>query len=239
MVAAFLGWNSCSWLKVLAKKNQADMEKEARLPDQQSGDEIERNVLIDANRLRGPKSLTRVFSYEPPADDFDDHEQQIFIAAFKDTPKKWGEIASLLPGRTYKDCIHHYYAFKWDNRFRDNRGKKFKGGRRGRGGKGSRPSRGSALMADLRGGEELVTSTDSATGRPKRAAAPTTFGEREVESKSSLTNQSPAKKLGAKDAGDSTGEKPAKKQRRGAAAGETKRGGKAKTQLAALAPGRY
>ena len=60
--------------------------------------------------------------------------------------------------------------------------------------------------------------TDSARSSPKRS------------------DESPAKKLGAgKDAGDPTGEKPAKKQRRAAGTGETKRGGKAKTQLAALA----
>ncbi|KAK4501340.1 hypothetical protein PRZ48_007148 [Zasmidium cellare] len=217
-----------------AKKVQADMEKEARLPDQLSPEEAVRYTFVNTNRLREPETLTRVFHYLPPADTFTDKEQDIFIAAYKETPKKWGEIASLLPGRTYKDCIQHYYAFKWDNRFRDNRGKKHKGGRRGRGGKASRPSRGSALMADLRGGEELVTTSDTTTGRPKRAAAPTTFGEREVESKSSLANPSPAKKLGpgSKDGNGENGEKPAKKARRG---GEAKPGRKGKTQLAALA----
>ncbi|KAF2160739.1 hypothetical protein M409DRAFT_59763 [Zasmidium cellare ATCC 36951] len=217
-----------------AKKVQADMEKEARLPDQLWPQEAARYNFINANRLREPETLTQVFSYLPPADTFTDKEQDVFIAAFKETPKKWGEIASLLPGRTYKDCIHHYYAFKWDNRFRDNRGKKLKGGRRGRGGKGSRPSRGSALMADLRGGEELVATSDTTTGRPKRAAAPTTFGEREVESKSLLANPSPAKKLGpgSKEGNGENGEKPAKKPRR---TGDAKPGRKGKTQLAALA----
>lgn len=219
-----------------AKKVQADMEKEARLPDQQTADDIARTCVIDTNRLRDPDALTLVFSYEPPADDFTESEQQIFVAAFKDTPKKWGEIASLLPDRTYKDCIAHYYANKWDGRFRDNRAKKFKGGRRGGRGKG-RPTRGSALMADLNRSEDLIqATTDSATGRPKRAAAPTTFGEREMEAKASLVGQSPARKLGPgsrQDAnGENGGEKPAKKPRR---TGEVKPGRKGKSQLAALA----
>lgn len=219
-----------------ARKVQADMEKEARLPDQQTAGRIAHSTLIDTNRLREPDALTMVFSYDPPVDDFTESEQQNFVAAFKETPKKWGEIASLLPGRTYKDCIAHYYANKWDGRFRDNRAKKFKGGRRGGRGKG-RPTRGSALMADLNRGEELIqASTDSATGRPKRAAAPTTFGEREIEAKTSLVGQSPARKPGPGSKQDGNGEpgagKPAKKQRR---AGEVKPGRKGKSQLAALA----
>ncbi|KAM3417312.1 hypothetical protein BST61_g5564 [Cercospora zeina] len=216
-----------------AKKVQADMEKEARLPDQETQEVLDRDALVNTNRLRDPAKLLRVFSYEPPPDTFTEHEQEVFIAAFKDTPKKWGEIASLLEGRTYKDCIHHYYANKWDGRFRDNRTKKFKGGRRGRGGKASRPSRGSALMADLNRGEDVSQTTDTTSGRPKRAAAPTTFGEREIEAKGSLVGPSPIKKPGAGPNKDANGEeKPAKKQRR---TGEGKPGRKGKTQLAPLA----
>ncbi|PIA91416.1 hypothetical protein CB0940_09120 [Cercospora beticola] len=216
-----------------AKKVQADMEKEARLPDQETQEILDRDALVNTNRLRDPAKLLRVFSYEPPPDTFTEHEQEVFIAAFKDTPKKWGEIASLLEGRTYKDCIHHYYANKWDGRFRDNRTKKFKGGRRGRGGKASRPSRGSALMADLNRGEDVAQTTDTTTGRPKRAAAPTTFGEREIEAKGTLVGPSPAKKPGTGSNKDANGEeKPAKKQRR---TGEGKPGRKGKTQLAPLA----
>lgn len=218
-----------------AKKVQADMEKEALLPDQETENPIGQSLLINVNRLRDPEQLTLAFSYEPPPDDFDEKEQEVFIAAFKETPKKWGEIASLLPGRSYKDCIHHYYANKWDGRFRDSRTKKFKGGRRGRGGKASRPSRGSALMADLNRGEDM-TVTDTTTGRPKRAAAPTTFGEKEAEAKNSLAGPSPAKKLGPGSKQDGNGEdKPVKKQRR-TGEGKPGRKGKAQAQLAALAP---
>ncbi|KAI7093781.1 hypothetical protein KC352_g39733, partial [Hortaea werneckii] len=96
------------------KKLQADMEKEARVPDQQTKEKFMRGAFVDANRLRAPEELTMAFSYEPQPDTFTEEEQRIFIAAFKETPKKWGEIASLLPDRTYKDCIHHYYANKWD-----------------------------------------------------------------------------------------------------------------------------
>ena len=214
-----------------AKKVMADMEKEARLPDMKTEVAFIGDTLVNANRLRDPTKLLRVFSYEPPPDTFTEHEQDVFIAAFKDTPKKFGEIASLLEGRTYKDCIHHYYANKWDGRFRENK-KKMKGSRRGgRGGKMPKPSRGSALMADLNRGEDLTQ--DTSTGRPKRAAAPTTFGEREVEAKSSLAGPSPAKKPGPGSKQDGTGDdKPAKKQRR---TGEGKPGRKPKPPPATLA----
>ncbi|KAK0304520.1 hypothetical protein LTR01_007313 [Friedmanniomyces endolithicus] len=201
-----------------SRKLQADMEKEAKVADQQNEESFRRNMFVDVNRLRDPDTLTLVYSYEPQPDTFTADEQQVFTAAFKETPKKWGEISSLLLGRTYRDCIHHYYANKWDGRFRDNRTKKLKaGGRRGRGGKTTR-GRGGGAMADMAGVEEILPPQSmSESGRPRRAAAPTTFGEKEVESKAALIGPSPAKKLGpiAKlDAnGEAVMEKPIKRRK--------------------------
>ena len=191
-----------------ARKNQADMEKEARVPDQLTEDEIARSAFVDHNRYRDPESLTMVFCYKPPRDTFTENEQQIFIAAFKETPKKWGEIASLLPGRTYEDCIRHYYANKWDGRFRDNRTKKLKaGGRRGRGGARAPRGRVGGLMADLARVEDLLSPDSmSEKGRPRRAAAPTTFAEKEAEAKANLLGPSPAKKPGPASRTDMNGE---------------------------------
>lgn len=221
-----------------AKKNLADMEKEAKLPYQCTEEEVRRNLFVDTNTLRNPEKLSIVFSYEPPEDTFTENEQQIFIAAFKETPKKWGEIASLLPGRTYKDCIHHYYANKWDGRFRDTRAKKYKGGaRRGRGG---RPGRGrmGGIMADLPVATDLGTEGMSEKGRPRRAAAPTTFAEKEAEAKATLLGPSPAKKPGPVPKSEANGEpgaeKPGKRQKR---TGEKPgRKSKATQPLAQLAP---
>ncbi|KAK3074432.1 hypothetical protein LTR53_003163, partial [Teratosphaeriaceae sp. CCFEE 6253] len=204
-----------------SEKMQATIHKEARVADQQPEKTFERALFIDTNRLRDPETLTRVFSYEPQPDTFTENEQQIFIAAFKETPKKWGEISSLLPDRSYKDCIHHYYANKWDSRFRDKQ-KKFKGnGKRGRGGRAPR-GRGGTAMADMAGTEELLPPPSmSESGRPRRAAAPTTFGEKEVESKATLVNPSPAKKPGTSAKQDGTGEAmPEKPGKRRKAAGD-------------------
>nr|POE76150.1 hypothetical protein CFP56_59630 [Quercus suber] len=217
-----------------AKKVQADMEKEALLPDLLSVKEVRSGVYIDSNRYRDPDSLPMVFSYLPPDDTFTDNERQIFVAAFKETPKKWGEIASLLPGRTYRDCIHHYYANKWDNRFKDRTKGKARGGPgrgRGRGGKSALRGRGAAAMADLNRNEPVAPPSVSDSGRPKRAAAPTTFGERETDLKTTPAGPSPVKKLGLAAKSDGTGE-PEKKKRKG-----EKPGRKPKSQqpLAALA----
>lgn len=194
------------------KKVQADMEKEAVIPDQMTAKEFQRSCFIDNNRLCDPRSLTRIFTYQPPVDNFTDHEQQIFIAAYKETPKKWTEIATLLPGRAARDCIRHYYANKWDGRFKDNRRRKG-GARRGRGTKGAPRGKGSAAMADLGRSEDLVQNV-SDSGRPKRAAAPTTFGEREMDAKSTLQGQSPARRPGAaRQDGDVAPEKQVKRRK--------------------------
>ena len=229
-----------------AKKNQADMEKEARVPDQMTEDEIIRAAFIDYNRYRDPDALTTVFSYEPPADDFTENEQQIFIAAFKETPKKWGEIASLLPGRTYEDCIRHYYANKWDGRFRDNRTKKLKaGGRRGRGGGRGHRGRMGGLMADLARVEDFLSPEMSEKGRPRRAAAPTTFAEKEAEAKATLQGPTPAKKPGPAPKGDANGDtgsdKPGKRQKRNAGdkPGRKPKGGQNLQNLVAAPQGTY
>jgi serine/arginine repetitive matrix protein 2 len=213
------------------KKIQADMEKEAVIPDQMTAKEFQRTCFIDNNRLRDPRSLTRIFTYQPPLDNFTDHEQQIFIAAYKETPKKWTEIASLLPGRAARDCIRHYYANKWDGRFKD-KGRRKAGARRGRGTKAPPRSKGSAAMADLGRSEDLVQSV-SDSGRPKRAAAPTNFGEREIDAKNALQGQSPARRPGvAKHDGEPTTDKQVKRRK---GVGE-KPGRKPKTAQQPLAP---
>lgn len=221
-----------------AKKVQADMEKEAMIPDQMPEDDFQRTLFIDNNRLRDPENLTVVFAYQPPKDDFTEQENQIFSAAFKETPKKWSEIASLLPGRAAKDCIRHYYSTKWDNCYKDGKNKRNKAGKRGRGGKAPMRGKGTSAMADMARGEDLQTVNMSDSGRPKRAAAPTTFGERELDSKASLLGQSPAKRPGAGSKQDGQGEagaeKPAKRRKAvGEKPGRKPKGTQPLAQLAA------
>lgn len=220
------------------KKNRADMEKEAMLPNQLTVEAVNQGLFIDTNRLRTPDSLISVFCYEPPTDDFTANEQAVFIAAYKESPKKWGQIASLLPGRTYTDCIQHYYANKWDGRFRLHKKLKYSS-RRGRGGHRAPRGRVGGLMADLvTRPEDAVSAEMSEKGRPRRAAAPTNFAEKVAEeAKATQFGPSPVKKApaGAKVElhGDIGSEKPVK--RRKGNGDKTSRKSKAVQPLAALA----
>lgn len=222
-----------------AKQAEVDMQKEAVIPEMRDEEMRARRVFKNSNRYRSAWRLTEIFGYEPPLTDFTEEEQQVFIDAFKERPKKWGEIASRLPGRTYQDCIHHYYAFKWDGRFRETKGRRRGKGMGKRGGKGSRV-KGAALMADLSRTEDGPNGTGSVglglteTGRPKRSATRTTYSEKDIEARNAASTSTPGRKAVPKGdaSGDSVAEKPLK--RRKTAAEKVPR--KAKTQPLAAAP---
>ena len=224
-----------------SKKIQADLEREAAIPEIYDEAMRQRRVYKDTNRYRSASRLTEIFGYEPPRDTFTEEEHKKFLELFKDRPKKWGEIAAQLPGRTYADCIHHYYAFKWDGRFRETKRKgKGKGGR-GRGGKAAPRTRGSALMADLGRGEEDATNASAVTetGRPRRAATRTTYGEKESESKGVAVGSTSTLGKKAAPSLEPGSEKPAK--RRKAASGEkgVKRGRQPIAAAPAASPATY
>ncbi|KAK4947503.1 hypothetical protein LTR66_014184, partial [Elasticomyces elasticus] len=208
-----------------AKKAQADLEKEAYVPEQLHDDEFTKALFKDTNQYREPTVLSKVFAYQPAPADFTLEEHTVFAQGWKENPKKWGVIATLLPGRNYQDCINHYYAFKWDGRFREKKTKKTKYSR-ARGGRGSLRGRGTAFMGESARREEVEAAPAgvSDTGRPKRAAAPTNFGERELEMKQAVLAPTPNKKLigaskpDANSNGDTVSDRPVK--RRKAAPGE-------------------
>lgn len=194
-----------------SKKAQADLEKEASIPDIYDPVMRERRLYLNNNRYRAASCLTDIFGYEPPLDTFGQDEHKKFLELFKDRPKKWGEIASQLPGRTYADCIHHYYAFKWDGRFRETKRKPKSKGGRGRGGKAAPRTRGAALMADLSRTDEENPPVFTETGRPRRAATRTAYGDKDAEAKGT-SNVSATSKKGA-PANDTAVEKPAKRRK--------------------------
>lgn len=209
-----------------SKKIQADLEKEAAIPDIFDEATRQRRLFKNNNRYRSVSQLTEIYGYEPPRDTFTEAEHKIFLDIFKDRPKKWGEIAAQLPGRTYADCIHHYYAFKWDGRFRETKGRRKGKSGRGRGGKAAPRTRGSALMADLSRTDEDTSNPPAftETGRPRRAATRTTYGEKDPEIKGQATASTVSKK-GAPAVSEPNSEKPVKR-RKAPVTGEkpTKRG---------------
>ena len=99
-------------------EDPAERAKEAVVPDVLRPEQIQRYQFIDNNRYRRPETLTKTFGYEPALDPFTPEEELIFAEAFKDKPKDFVAIASLLPARTSKQCIQHYYANKADARFK-------------------------------------------------------------------------------------------------------------------------
>jgi hypothetical protein len=149
-------------------------EHEATVPAMLPPAEEELSHFEDTNHLIPLDMSLDIFDYVPPEDDFDEMEQLAFIQAYCQTPKKWGKIAEVLPGRSYQDCITHYYLTKGDAKYKEIWRRSQPKRRRGR---ASTKPRSTALMSELayRDGEEgNVAVTD--TGRPRRAAAPT-FGD--------------------------------------------------------------
>ncbi|KAF4547964.1 Myb-like DNA-binding domain-containing protein 2 [Elsinoe fawcettii] len=216
-----------------AQKARDSLEKEAVCPLLYEEELLKRTVFKNTNNLRHPEQLIAIFGYQPPADDFSAEEHDVFLSAFKERPKKWGEIAAQLPGRTYQHCIHHYYAHKWDGRFRETKGKrKGRAPGRGRGAKVGTRVRGAALMADLTRTEDDVPAPTTengtnANGRPKRAAAARGAAQ-ETQPESRAASATPARKTG-KTEGE---EKPVKK-RRTAAGDKTSKRAKAQPLAAA------
>ncbi|KAI9652413.1 MAG: hypothetical protein M1831_006822 [Alyxoria varia] len=216
--------------------SKPDLDKEAVLPPLIPEDQIETRLFRDTTDIRDPADVVKLYELTPPMDNFTQQEHEAFAQNWKEFPKKFGKIAQGLPGRSYKDCINHYYRTKWNGQYkppRDKRRTKVAKGPRIRSVAG-RP-KANALISnlgdvrpDVYDGEEsnapVVAVTDS--GRPKRAAAPTLFREKEDEQS--------AKKKQQETSGDT--DKPARKSR--AAPKENKRRTKAQQQQQQVAPKR-
>lgn len=178
-------------------------EREADIPPMLDPEEARRRCYRDTNRLRNPRDAIRVFEFAPPKDTFTKEEDEAMRKLYDKNSKQFGKIADginemLGSNRTYKDCINHYYATKFD--------KPYKKPTTGRG-KGKRAAvvrktaKGRVLQSftnadpDGEAGEgdnTAVQVTDS--GRPRRAAAPK-FGEGNMDLDSNLGT--PARMMGA------------------------------------------
>ena len=157
-----------------ASNSQPNYDTEAVVPSMMRPSDVELNFFEDTNKLIPMNLAIGVFAYVPPEDDFTEEEQLAFMQAFCQYPKKWGRIAESLPGRSYKDCITHYYLTKSEAKYkviwRNSQPKRKRG-------RAATKQRSTALMSELvydNEGDVAVAVTD--TGRPRRAAAPT-FGD--------------------------------------------------------------
>jgi hypothetical protein len=168
-----------------------DLGREAIIPNMLELSEEKARIYKDVNNIIECNRALDVFGFLPPPNDFTPEEHVIFTDAFMAHPKRWGKIAESLPGRTFQQCILHYYLTKEEIKYKAKLNKRWSKRSKGTR-KGARP-KSNALIADLGvvkpdfdGGEETTTPAVTDTGRPRRAAAPT-FGETtaaEIESSS-------------------------------------------------------
>lgn len=179
------------------------IDKEAVLPDMLAPDEIRRTLYKDVNQMRQCAQALQAYEFAPSEDTFTREEDKLMRELYNHHTKSWGKIASIMQERTgsvrtYKECISHYYATKWDKPFKKPQGRK---GRTTRGGKrGGRGGRAGMVFATTENGTDLDGDrpgessdkqvTDS--GRPRRAAAPKHFGEKEMQAEANLATAAAA-----------------------------------------------
>ncbi|KAI9725984.1 MAG: hypothetical protein M1828_002312 [Chrysothrix sp. TS-e1954] len=200
-----------------------NLDREAVVPEMLTESEQTACYFADESQHRDSEDAITLFELVPPADDFTKEEHETLVQNFREFPKKFGKLAQGLPGRTYKDCINHYYATKWGLEFKPPRMKgksKYARSKARAPGLQGRP-KANALISnltdakpDVYDGDEttvpLMAVTDS--GRPRRAAAPI-WPPKENEEQIA-TGISPAKKATKAEISIETSvEKSAKKPR--------------------------
>ncbi|KAH7059068.1 hypothetical protein B0J12DRAFT_566881, partial [Macrophomina phaseolina] len=186
---------------------------QAPIPDMLPEEELQRRQFVNTNRLREPGKGILTFGFEPPEDDFSPEEHKALVAAYLQSPKDWGEIAKALPGRTFRECINHYYATKWNGEYKPPTGRR-KAKRRAGIPKGRKTAIPFASTDQVEG-EDGAVATTTERGRPRRAAAPT-FGDKEVQEDQVTPVPTPGRQRGASTRGETvepTTEKPVKRQR--------------------------
>ncbi|KAL8653426.1 MAG: hypothetical protein Q9210_002104 [Variospora velana] len=216
-----------------------DFDKEAVVPDMLDEIELRSSLFEDTNNLVSNRFVLRALAFVPPKDDFTAEEHDKFIEHYILNPKRWGIIAELIPGRTYQDCVQHYYLTKGVVAYKEKEKAflKIRKGRRGPKGPSGRAK--SSNLIPLYDGNPEADPTSTAvteTGRPKRTAAPvfgvTGDGEAATPAVTPLRGNTSRVKL------DANGEPSAEKPKRRGAAGMKEKGVKrTKAPLLAAAPG--
>ncbi|KAF3479618.1 MYB DNA-binding domain protein [Arthroderma uncinatum] len=206
-----------------------DMTREARIPDMLDEYQKKASLFQDTNQIVDPADAFTVFAFHPPPNDFTPEEHKAFTDAFMAHPKKWGKIAELLPGRTFQQCVMHYYSTKEDIKYKAKLNKKWT--RKGRARKTARAPKSNALMADLGirpayDADDTETPVVTDTGRPRRAAAPT-FGDSNADTESNTPTPASGKRGAGKDSSDQPSERgPGRRPGRGGGGGRGGRRGR-------------
>ena len=213
--------------------------KEAIIPQMLKKHEVAEHSLVDNTNRIDARNALDVLGYHPKVDDFTPEEHRLFIDAFLADPKKFGAIARKIPGRSYQECIQHYYLTKQDGQYKERFSSRARRGRgRGiRGGSGRPRAAPSSLLSNSFGDDPAVVAVTE-SGRPRRTAAPTFGAGADGDMVAQTTTPARRNVSGTKadPGGDTPTEKPTTKRTR-TGAGKEKGVRKPKTQLLAAAPG--
>lgn len=217
-------------------------EREAVVPDMLSKSEAQSCMFADTNTLVDKDFALEKLCFIPKQDDFTDAESETYLTNYLLYPKRFGMIAENLPGRSFKDCVQHYYSTKLITKYKDQevaflktkRGRKIASQSRGQ----IRPR-----LQNFRSTQECLEEYEAQNaalterGRPRRAAAPT-FGDGADEQPGGPA-VTPARRGAATNKDNPTiptsSEKPAGRRTRAPA--KEKPGRKPRNQLLAAAPG--
>ncbi|KAL8937053.1 MAG: hypothetical protein Q9216_004619 [Gyalolechia sp. 2 TL-2023] len=216
-----------------------NFDKEATVPDMLSGREMSALLFNDKNNLVSRHAVLEALAFVPKNDDFSAEEHDKFVEHYILNPKRWGTIAELIPGRTYQDCVQHYYLTKGTCAYKEKEKAflRIKKGRRGpRGPQGRAKS--SNLIPSYDGNPENDPGATAVTetGRPKRTAAPVfgAIGDVEAAAPASTPLRHNSSRAKIEVNGEPSAEKPRAKGRTTLRGGGTRKG---RAPLLAAAPG--
>ncbi|KAL8638917.1 MAG: hypothetical protein Q9228_003978, partial [Teloschistes exilis] len=201
-------------LHLLADR-EPNYEKEAIVPDMWTEYESQTCLFDDRNNLIPSHLALQAFTFLPPRDDFTPEEHQNFVDQYLMNPKRWGAIAESLSGRTYQDCVQHYYLTKGTCMYKEKE-KAFLRIKKGR--RGPRGPQGRAKSSNLIPPYDGNTDADpgstavTETGRPKRTAAPVFGATSDVEGATPAAT--PVRRSAAPAKVEISGEASAEKPRR-------------------------
>ena len=215
-------------------------QREAVVPDMLSFYEAKDSLFADSNNLIPQDQALSVLQFYPKKDNFTPEEHETFLFWYVQCPKRFGEIASKLEHRDYRDCVQHYYATKLTVHYKNHEAAfwKSKRGRRFAASARAARNQSSSLMASGYDGpvdQETQNTALTEKGRPRRAAAPT-FGDNGDPEQSSTSATPGRRSTVGKESVPVSAEKPAGKRTRQMGPKE-KPGRKPKAQPLAAAPG--
>lgn len=220
-------------------------EREAVLPNMLNQYEKSNHIFADKNNMVGPEHALDALAFIPKPDDFTPAEQTTFLDWYFQYPKRFGIIAEKLEGRTYQDCVQHYYSSKLAVQYK-NREAAFWKSKRGRRIALStraaqiRPNSNTLMGSGFDGPVDYEAQNVALNekGRPRRAAAPV-FGENGDSEPGGHSASTPARRTAANKEGVNNGVvpgKPGRKPRTVPAKEKVGRKGRAPLLAAAPAP---